>query len=190
VTRRPTGERLFLAVALDDATRHALAARLAAMAGDGLPGKVVAAGNWHLTLRFLGPTTDVSRDLLLAALDDGLDQPRFTVRLTGLGAFPRPKAATVLWIGVDDPAGGLNQIAEACEEAARAVGFDPEERPFHPHVTLARIRPPRDVVALVDRSKPAGVRLAVDAVTLYRSRLGSRTGSSYEVVDQIELTRR
>ena len=96
----------------------------------------------------------------------------------------------MLWVGVDDPAGGLTGIAEACEAAARSVGFDPEERPFHPHVTLARIRPPRNVVALVEGSEPAGVRLAVDAVTLYRSRLGGRAGSSYEVVDTIELARR
>jgi 2'-5' RNA ligase len=190
VTGRPATERLFLAVALDDDTRQALAARLAAVAGDGLPGKVVAPDNWHLTLRFLGATPAVSRDLLLAALEDGLDQQRFAVRLTGLGAFPRPKAATVLWVGVDDPAGGLAGLAEACEGAARAVGFDPEERPFHPHVTLARLRPPRDVVALVARSEPAGVRLTVDAVTLYRSRLGGRAGTSYEVVDAIELTGR
>jgi 2'-5' RNA ligase len=190
VTERSVAERLFLAVALDDDARHALVARLAAMAGDGLPGKVVPPGNWHLTLRFLGSTPAVRRDLLLATLEEDLDQPSFKVQLAGLGAFPRPKAATVLWVGVDDPADGLTGIAEACEAAARTVGFDPEERPFHPHVTLARIRPPRNVVALVGESEPAGVRLAVGAVTLYRSRLGGRAGSSYEVVDTIELARR
>ncbi len=190
MTGPPVAERLFLAVALDDDARHALAARLAAMADDGLPGKVVPPGNWHLTLRFLGPTSEVRRDLLLAALEAGLDQPSFTTRLAGLGAFPRPTAATVVWVGVDDPAGGLTGIAEVCETAARAVGFEPEERPFHPHVTLARVRPPRNVVALVEQSEPAGVRLAVEEVTLYRSRLGGRAGSSYEVVDTIELARR
>ena len=190
MTDRPVAERLFLAVALDDDARHALAARLAAIASDGLPGKVVPPGNWHLTLRFLGPTSEVRRDLLLAALEVALDQPSFTARLAGLGAFPRPNVATVLWVGVDDPAGRLIEVAEACEAAARTVGFDPEERPFHPHVTLARIRPPRNVAALVQESEPAGVRLAVDAVTLYRSRLGGRAGSSYEVVDTIELAGR
>ncbi len=90
MTEPPVAERLFLAVALDDDARHALAARLAAIADDGLPGKVVPPGNWHLTLRFLGPTSEVRRDLLLAALEVGLDQPSFTARLAGLGAFPRP----------------------------------------------------------------------------------------------------
>lgn len=156
MTGPPVAERLFLAVALDDDARHALAARLAAIADDGLPGKVVPPGNWHLTLRFLGPTSEVRRDLLLAALEAGLDQPSFTTRLAGLGAFPRLTAATVLWVGVDDPAGGLTGIAEVCETAARAVGFEPEERPFHPHVTLARVRPPGTSSPSPSSQRPPG----------------------------------
>ncbi len=74
-------------------------------------------------------------------LDDDLTEPPFSLRLTGLGAFPRPGAATVLWVGVEDATGAVERLAAQCEQAARDVGFEPEERPFHPHVTLARIRP-------------------------------------------------
>jgi RNA 2',3'-cyclic 3'-phosphodiesterase len=190
VTDLPATERLFLAIALTDDARHGLAARLEVMAAGVLPGRIVPPSNWHLTLRFLGTTSAVQRDLLLASLEADLDERSFTTRLTGLGAFPRPSAATVLWVGVDDPGGRLVRIAETCEDAARAVGYDPEERPFHPHVTLARIRPPQPVGALLDGAESAGVRLEVDAVTLYRSRLGGRAPVRYEVVDTIELAGR
>jgi len=182
-------QRLFLAAALIEDARHALATRLEAMIPGGAPGRVVPIANWHVTLRFLGTVTEVRRDRLLATLDEDIDGAPFTVRLTGLGAFPKPSRATVLWVGVDDPTGGLERLAGRCEEAARAVGLEPEERPFHPHVTLARIRPALSVAALIDGTVKAGVRFRVDVVTLYRTLTGGK-GARYEVADTIDLTGR
>ena len=181
------GERMFLAVALDHETRHALAAHLeGALDGRLLPGKKVPVENWHITLRFLGATTALQRDQVLAHLDEDLSVEPFSIAFAGLGAFPRESRASVLWMGVAGAVGDLAAVAAACESAAVAAGFEPEGRPFHPHLTMSRIRPPADVRAYVDLVEASGVRFEVEAVTLYRSVLG-RGPARYEVVDRVEL---
>jgi 2'-5' RNA ligase len=174
---------MFLAVALDEPVRRLLAAFLD---GADLPGRAVPPENWHLTLRFLGWTTGVQRDRILQALDDADLGSPFRIRFAGLGAFPKERRATVLWLGVRSGVEGLERLATAAEEAATATGFAPEERPFHPHLTLARVRPAVNVTDLVGRFPPFDVFMEVGAVTFFRSRLG-HGGATYEVVDRVSL---
>ncbi len=174
-------------MSLDDEARHAIAAHLdASLEGDRFPGRRVPPQNWHLTLRFLGATTAVQRDQVLADLDEHLAVEPFRVTFTGLGGFPRESRASVLWLGVAGGVEEMESVATICETAAVAAGFEPEGRPFHPHLTLSRIRPPVDVRPLVDAVEPAGIKLDVGAVTLYRSVLGSGP-ARYEVVDKVLL---
>jgi len=181
------GERMFLAVALDDSSRHAIATHLeSSLAGRMLPGKKVPPENWHITLRFLGSTAPLQRDRILATLDQHLMVEPLRVRFGGLGGFPRQSRASVLWMGVGGAAKSLQDLAEACEAAAQEAGFEPEGRPFHPHLTLSRIRPPLDVRPLVDLVPPSGVRFDVEMVTLYRTVLGNGP-ARYEVVDTVAL---
>lgn len=179
-------ERLFLAVAFTDDVRHALATRLQAVLDGGfMPGRPVAVENWHITLRFLGATTSARADEVLALLDQHLQTGPFVLRFGALGAFPRPARAAILWAGITTGAEELAALAAECEAVAEAVGFEPEGRPFHPHLTLARIRPPEDVRPMVD-GESLGVRANVTAVTLYRSVMG-RGPVRYEVVDAVDL---
>ena len=138
----PAG-RLFVAVPLTDGARREIGARLRAAVPDGLPGRAVPTDGWHLTLRFLGATRveqlAVIRDHLRAA---NLGAP-IDVRFGGMGAFPHARSARVLWIGVDEGAARLAELARSAEAAARAAGFAPEEKPWKPHLTVARIQPPR-----------------------------------------------
>lgn len=178
---------MFLAVALPDEARHAIAAGLtAALDGSRLPGRAVPAENWHVTLRFLGPTGETKRDRVLAELDEHLEVSRFRLRFGELGAFPRETKAAVLWLGCGGDVDALTEVAGACEEAATVAGFEPEGRPFHPHLTLSRIRPPRDVRETIDLVPPLRVAFEVTAVTLYRS-IPGRGPANYEVVDTIGL---
>ncbi|MFQ5947930.1 MAG: RNA 2',3'-cyclic phosphodiesterase [Acidimicrobiia bacterium] len=182
-----TVERLFVAAPLTDDVRHALAAHLgAALDGRDLPGRPVAPENWHLTLRFLGEAAPVEKDRLVRALDTADLGPSFSVRFGGLGAFPRARKATVLWLGVGGGADELGALAAAVEDAAQAAGFPGEERPFHAHLTLSRIRPHQDVTPLVERVPPFPAVLPVAEVVLFRSHLG-RGGARYEGVDRFGL---
>lgn len=179
--------RLFVAVPLSDDVRAALAAHVLDFAGDRpLPGKPVPPPNWHLTMRFLGPADDVAHDRLSAALAGAALGGPFTVTFGGLGAFPRPARATVLWQAIDGGADRLAELASFSEEAAQQAGFAPEDRPFHAHLTLSRIRPPQDVRPLIDAVTPFAGSLWVDRLVVYRSHLGPG-GARYEALETFPL---
>ncbi|NNC40043.1 MAG: RNA 2',3'-cyclic phosphodiesterase [Acidimicrobiia bacterium] len=178
--------RVFVGVELSADTRHALAARLNAVVEDTLPGRVVPPANWHITLRFLGEVGEVDYDRLLAELSTAALGRPFAIVFDGLGAFPRRRRASVLWAGVSTGEEALNRLADHSWSAIDAVGFSPEDRPFHPHLTLSRLRPPEDVRRLISQVAPLRVSSLVDAVTVFRSHLGPG-GASYEVLDRIEL---
>ena len=178
--------RLFLAVPLGDDARHALAARIRDAVPAGLPGRAVPPRNWHLTLRFLGDVGPVAADRLAGVLDESDLGGAFEVTWGGLGAFPRPKRATVLWVGASAGDEEMAALAAAVEEAVQRAGFAAEDRPFRLHLTLSRMRPDCDVRALLADAPPAGVTMPVDRVVLYRSHLG-RGGARYEEIEEFPL---
>jgi 2'-5' RNA ligase len=57
-----------------------------------------------------------------------------------LGSFPNAHDPRVLWVGIQDPAGSIVQLQKRIDEAISGLGYALEERPFHPHVTLGRVR--------------------------------------------------
>jgi 2'-5' RNA ligase len=178
-------DRLFLGAGLTDEVAHGLAAFLADETMR-LPGRPTPPENWHLTIRFLGSTTPLRRDRILEFLDEHLAVEPFTMSFGGLGAFPKPSRATVLWLAVERGGDRLAAMAEIADLAAQAAGFEPEDRPFHAHLTLARIRPPMNVSPLIDRVPRFPLSMQVEQLTLYRSHLG-RAGATYEVLDTVEL---
>ncbi len=178
-------DRLFLAVALSDNVAHGLAAFLADETLR-LPGRSTSPSNWHVTIRFLGPTTALQRDRVLEFLDEHLAVEPFTLSFGGLGAFARPSKATVVYLNIERGTDRLTAMAEIAETAAQLAGFEPEDRPFHAHVTLSRIRPPMDVRPLIERVPGFPLAMEVDRLTLYRSRLGSG-GPTYDVLDEVRL---
>jgi 2'-5' RNA ligase len=177
--------RIFVAVPLPDEARMALADRLD---HESLPGTVVPPANWHITLRFIGWTDDVGYDRLLASLDEVDLGAGFRVELGEMGAFPRSRRATVLWLGVTKGQDRLEEVAAVVEESVQAAGFDGEERPFRPHLTLSRIRPPVDVTGLIDSFRGADLGWRCGAIVVYRSHLG-RGGARYEPLETFPLSR-
>jgi 2'-5' RNA ligase len=125
---------------------------------------------WHLTLEFLGRLDEL--DSLTESLDESLrGVPAFDLQLGGAGAFPGPERASVVWLGVATGVAGLTALAAAVNRATAAHGIAPEDRPFRPHLTLARVNPARDARALVERlwTGPAGPRWTVDRIALFES---------------------
>lgn len=175
-------ERLFIGVPLTEDARRAIAKSLP----EKLPGKPVPPENWHFTLRFLGATSGEARDQVVARLESATCGDPFTIRFSELGAFPNARRARILWLGIDEGADRLLQLAAIAEGAARSVGFAAESKEFKPHLTLSRIDPPAAVATLLASKPRFGARMLVDSVILYRSRLGGGP-ARYEEVLRIKL---
>jgi len=177
-------ERLFIGVPLSDEARHEIVRSLPKT----LPGKPVPPENWHFTLRFLGATQPEARDKITAVLQAATCGAPFTVRFNELGAFPRANRARILWLGIDQGAERMIQLAAIAEGAARSVGFEAESREFKPHLTLSRIDPPVSVSTLIASKPRIDATMRVDSLVVYRSRLGGGP-ARYEVVARIALGR-
>jgi 2'-5' RNA ligase len=176
-----TAERLFIAVALPDEVRHAIAARLLP-----IPGRLVQQANWHFTLRFLGATSANVRDKLIRELSSISLGSDFRIQFNGIGAFPRAKRARIVWLGVSEGADSLIGLAAKAESAARSAGFAAEGRAFTPHLTLSRIEPPQSMVNVIAAQPSIDIPMDVSEVVLMRSTLG-KGPARYDVVERFSL---
>jgi RNA 2',3'-cyclic 3'-phosphodiesterase len=179
--------RLFFGVPLTEEVRQGLVGHLArALGSTHLPGRLVPPPNWHITMRFLGDTSQADYEQVRGRLTEAdLGKP-FTVRFDRLGAFPRPHRARVLWLGMSEGVEPLTALATVLEQTVVAAGFEPEGRPFAAHLTLSRLKPEQDLLSFLATVPPFPVAMPVSALNLYRSHL-SPTGARYEVLHQFAL---
>lgn len=138
----------------------------------------------HLTLKFLGDISTADVVLLTrAAQTTAVSIKPFELALDGTGFFPPRNLARarVLWLGVLDPTGSLGQLQAALETACADQGFAREERPFSPHLTLARLRGEKSdqMLARAHQSTPfAKITFSVSELMVMKSEL-LPTGSRY-----------
>ena len=173
--------REFLALPLPEGVRRAAAASREFLAASGGGWRYVRDEGLHVTIRFLGEVEPSRHGVLDAAWREAAaGAGPLALRLRGAAAFPATSRPRVLWLGIEDETsdGALARLALRMERAARAHGFSPEERPFAPHVTLARARRgARLGVPPVSRIGDLGEFVA-DRVVLFSSR-SERGGSRY-----------
>ena len=128
--------RLFVAVDLPHEAKEALR-----VVCRGVPeARWVPLEQLHLTLRFIGDADDAMFAAIKGALA-GVKCPPFDLALEGVGHFPPGKRARVLWVGMEHNE-TLLRLAKEVELALETAGVSPEDRPFSPHITLARFREP------------------------------------------------
>lgn len=97
--------------------------------------------NVHLTLKFLGDTTEESLPALREALDAVCNRhEQFEIGPRGIGAFPSARKARIVWAGVGQGSTNLQALAEDLEKSLAPLGFEREKRGFKPHITLGRAR--------------------------------------------------
>lgn len=97
----------------------------------------------HLTLAFLGELDDQQLEKArLATRSTAARSRTFAYRLSGLGTFGPLRQPRVLWMGISEPSGLLNEVHHTLTLALEQQNFATDKRPFSPHLTLARIKSP------------------------------------------------
>ena len=192
-----SGMRAFIAIELPEDVRVALQAFGVRLRERGLDAAWVKPGAMHLTLRFLGDIDEEQAafiGLRLSRQYEGMAAPRLLAR--GVGAFPSLRKPSVIWAGVETLAGDLNALHQAAESCARAAGLMAQTKPFHAHLTLARLRARSDrsafAQALAPYVAPGGIpefgqELTARNVLLFNSTLTPK-GPVYRKVREFTLS--
>ena len=170
--------RLFVAIQIPSEIRAGLAAFVSDLRALAPLAKWVRANNMHVTLKFLGETDSAKFGQVQAGLAAIRSAQAVTLKFRGLGFFPNEKRPRVLWAGIahdeDDP---LARLHAATTAVLAALGHEPEERAFTPHITLARARDPRGdpALAAVAAGPPEDHGPStITSLLLYRSDPGAR----------------
>jgi len=142
---------------------------------------------YHLTLLFLGAVRELA-PVVEALGAAAAARAAFPFRLGGAGAFPKPGRARIVWMGAAAGGDELVELAGAVTGALRPLGYESDQKVFHPHLTLARLKVPDNVADVLGVIGPeaVGEPFTVGEVVLYESRL-SPNGPKYTPLDRFPL---
>jgi 2'-5' RNA ligase len=184
--------RLFVALDLPDEVREAIVAWQGHALEDPAL-RPMRPQSLHLTLVFLGYHPEKEIDAIAsAALVSGAKAPEMTLRAEPVGV-PRGKHPRLFALDAESP--GVVELQRRVSDSLQAAGFyEPEKRPFWPHLTVARVRPEkrgsRRPARVETPPKPLSPSFehtfGSDRLTLYRSHLRPQ-GAEYEPLAQLEL---
>jgi 2'-5' RNA ligase len=149
----------------------------------------------HLTLKFLGNIPSKRVTEISGAIEEATQGVSpFHLEISGLGVFPSLRQVRVLWVGVGGELDKLSRLQQDIESALAAVGFAREERPFVPHLTLARIKEgasPQERKSFGELVSSATFEnkypVEVEAVRLMRSQL-TPAGAIYTCLSVVSLS--
>lgn len=176
--------RAFIAIELSNEIRGSLAQIESHLKYSGADVKWVDKDNIHLTLKFLGEITEEKSEKIKYILDEIAKQTKpfeLSLKISKegpgpfLGAFPNLDHPRVIWVGLDKGAAESKLIAEKVDDALLKIGFQKESRPFAAHLTIGRVRSPKNKEALKEKLsnlqfKAYSLQL-IDAITLFQSSL-------------------
>jgi RNA 2',3'-cyclic 3'-phosphodiesterase len=173
--------RLFIAIEIPQSIRSTFASLLKDFRAIAPQVKWVRAENLHVTLKFLGETEESKLSALQNVLAAVRSPEPVNLEFRGLGFFPNEKRPRVFWAGMQASA-NLKSLAADIDQAAHRLGFPLEDRPFTPHLTLARFPlpgvPPKLLQAIQEMSAQAFGSLQAAEFHLIESKL-KPTGAEY-----------
>ena len=146
----------------------------------------------HLTVRFIGAADDEKLAALRRVLEAPFETTGFTLSVHGTGTFPPKGPPRVVWAGLQDGRDRLRALEREMTARLSTIGIPPEDRPYNPHLTLARVREPaglRAAVLLDGLQAHAFGESPIDAITLFESRLSPK-GPTYVALSRTALVNR
>lgn len=177
--------RTFIAIEVPEKIRKHIDSVVMEEKKRNLPIKWIKFQNFHITLKFLGEINEPKKNEIIPLMTDVSKKfSTFEVGFEGIGCFPNPRNPRVLWIGVTEGSEKLCEIAQNLEGALSRCGFKEEKR-FHSHLTIARIKKSCKVDDILKRTikfEP----FSVNSIILFKSTLTSE-GPIYEVLQKFTL---
>ncbi|HLG38521.1 MAG TPA: RNA 2',3'-cyclic phosphodiesterase [Chitinophagaceae bacterium] len=142
--------------------------------------------NIHLTLKFLGDVKMKKIDTIKQVLENLFQSTRpIPMKLSKIGAFPDINHPRILWVGLNDGGRQITHLVSLIEDECGKIGFKKEEKPFNPHITIGRIRSPKNLHLLAEAISnfaiPDHLTQLSQTIILYQSTLTSQ-GPVYEIL--------
>ena len=182
--------RSFIAVELPEAARGELSRIISLLKGTDADVKWVRPGSVHFTLKFLGNVQDEEIPVIARKLRKAVSNVRpFDITLEGMGVFPGWEYVKVLWVGLSRGADEIKVLAGRIEKAMQDEGFQKENRDFKPHLTLGRVRSPKNRERLREQVTSIivnNVAIYVDRIVFFKSEL-TREGAIYTPIETVVL---
>ena len=185
--------RLFIAIDLgEEEVREAVSSQLAKLKPLAPNAKWARVEGMHLTLAFLGYIDDDRVPQVKAIAEEVASRHGpLSFSVEGIGGFGSSTRPRVLWLGLTGDTAALAALKSDLEERLAPLGYEPEKRPFKPHLTLARARMPSGDPALARcirscRTSSFG-RARVDRLIVFRSDLSPK-GARYTALYQPRLS--
>jgi len=185
--------RSFIAINLDDSLRNEIDRATAGLKSGNCDVKWVPPANLHITLKFLGEIPeDTVTELKETLLSIASHHESFAFNLKGVGIFPDKKRPRVIWIDLLESE-KLIKLQKEVENSLLTIGFNKEDRPFSPHLTIGRIRSSAGKESLLRavetlKDKDFG-NIGVNKVSLMKSDL-KPGGAQYTTIAEFALKRR
>lgn len=183
--------RSFIAVNLDEGLRLSLSRLQEALKAAEAEVSWVRVENIHLTLKFLGEIPKKRLEVVKEAIKE-VTRTRFPfpISLQGLGVFPNLRSPRVVWVGVEEETEELKRLQGDLEKVLRKKGFPKEGRAYTPHLTLGRVRSPKNkegLVTLLEAHKGESLgSMQVGSIDLMQSQLSPK-GAVYSVLESFPL---
>ena len=145
----------------------------------------------HLTLKFFGNIEELRIDPIFKSIEEVIrNTSPFSLKVRGVGAFPHLKNPRVIWMGLVEGREVLISFQKQIETQLEKIGFQSEDRPLHPHLTLGRMKSSRGKRELVEKMEKHKEEefgdFQVERVILFKSDL-KPTGPIYTPLRELRL---
>lgn len=185
--------RTFIAIDLSEEAKRELAKLQSELKKSNADVKWVEPENVHLTLKFLGEVTDEYVIKVKEVLDKIASQFKpYEIMLSGIGAFPKLDYPRVIWVGIEKGKIETKEIADKIEEELSKLDFQKEDREFSAHLTIGRVRSPKNKQTLKEKLQTLDCKLytvnctLVSSINLYQSTLTPQ-GPLYTCLHKVNL---
>ena len=183
--------RTFIAIEIDPSHKQKLTRLISTLKSSNSDVKWVNETQMHLTLKFLGNIEETKVQEISDTLKSIANNTKeFTITLSNIGTFPNAKRPRVIWVGIDKGKAELKLLASQIETDLEKLGFPKENRDFKSHLTLGRVRSPKNLQnltkLLAESTFQPQDEIKIDKLILFQSNLTPK-GAAYTQLSQTRI---